>query len=53
MIDPGNRFVHVYTRGEDGRYPEPELLVGKATARSTVCPGFEMKLEELFAAIPG
>jgi Uma2 family endonuclease len=52
VIDPGNRFVHVYVRGEDGRYPEPELLVGKATAGSTVCPGFEMKLEELFAAIP-
>jgi Uma2 family endonuclease len=52
VIDPGNRFVHVYVRGEDGRYPEPSLFVGAATVRSNVCAGFEMKLEELFAAIP-
>lgn len=53
VIDPGNRFVHVYLRAGDGRYPDPELHVGAATVRSTVCPGFEIRLEELFSAIPG
>jgi Uma2 family endonuclease len=53
VIDPGNRYVHVYVRGEDGRYPDPELFVGAATIRSVACQGFELRLEELFAAIPG
>jgi len=53
LIDPGNRFVHVYVLGSDGRYPKPALHVGAATVKSTVCPGFELRLEELFAAIPG
>jgi Uma2 family endonuclease len=52
VIDPGNRFVHVYVLGENKKYPKPKLYVGKATVISTVCPGFEVKLEELFAAIP-
>ncbi len=52
VVDPGNRYVHVYVRGENGRYPDPLLHVGAATLRSTVCKGFELRLEELFAAIP-
>jgi Uma2 family endonuclease len=52
VIDPGNRYVHVYLSGEDRKYPKPVVYVGKATVKSTVCPGFEVKLEELFAAIP-
>ena len=52
IIDPGNRFVHVYLRGENGKFEKPRILVGKATVTSTVCPGFEVKLEDLFAAIP-
>ena len=52
IVDPGNRCIHVSVRGEDGCYPEPAVLVGKAVARSAACPGFEIKLEELFAAIP-
>lgn len=52
VVDPGNRFIHVYLRGADGRYPEPTLLVGKAVARSAVCEGLAIVLEELFAAIP-
>jgi Uma2 family endonuclease len=27
VIDPGNRYVQVYVRGEGGRYPDPELFV--------------------------
>lgn len=52
VVDPGNRYIHVYVRGEDGRYPKPILHVGRTAVASAVCPGFEVKLEELFAAIP-
>lgn len=52
VIDPGNRYVHAYVLGSDGKYAKPVLHVGTATAASAVCPGFEMNLEELFAAIP-
>jgi Uma2 family endonuclease len=52
VIDPGNRYVHAYLLGDNGRYPKPVLHVGAAIVKSTVCPGFEMNLEELFAAIP-
>ena len=52
VIDPGNRYVHVYLRGGDGKYRKPLLHVGAATVKSAVCTGFEIELEELFAAIP-
>jgi Uma2 family endonuclease len=52
VIDPGNRYIHVYLRAENGRYADPQVYVGTATVRSTVCPGFELRLAELFAAIP-
>jgi Uma2 family endonuclease len=52
IIDPGNRFVHVYILGENRKYPKPKLHVGKVIVTSTVCPGFELNLEDLFAAIP-
>lgn len=53
VVDPGNRYIHAYLLGGDGKYAAPVLHVGDATAASTVCPGFALKLEELFAAIPG
>ena len=52
VIDPGNRYVHVYLLGDNGRYLKPVLHVGAATVKSTVCAGFEIRLEELFSAIP-
>lgn len=52
VVDPGNRFIHVYLRGIGGRYPEPTLFVGKVVVRSTVCDGLEIRLEDLFSAIP-
>jgi Uma2 family endonuclease len=52
IIDPGNRYVHVYVLGQNQKYPKPKLHVGTSTGKSSVCPGFEMKLEELFAAVP-
>ncbi len=52
IIDPGNRYVHVYILGENRKYPKTEAPRGKAIVTATVCPGFEVKLEDLFAAIP-
>jgi Uma2 family endonuclease len=52
VVDPGNRFIHVYLRGEDGRYLDPRLFVGKVVVRSTVCDGLEIGLADLFSAIP-
>jgi Uma2 family endonuclease len=52
IIDPGNRFVHVYLRGDKGTFGKPRIFVGRAAVTSTVCAGFELKLEDLFAAIP-
>jgi Uma2 family endonuclease len=52
VIDPGNRYVHAYVLGENRKYPKPKLHVGTAAVKSAVCPGFEVKLEDLFAAIP-
>jgi Uma2 family endonuclease len=44
VVDPGNRYVHVYLRGNGGRYADPGVFV---------CPGFEVRIMELFAAVPG
>lgn len=52
VIDPGNRYIHAYVRGDDGRYPKPVLHVGRAIVTSAACPGFEVELESLLAAIP-
>ncbi len=53
VVDPGNRYVHVYLGREGGRYADPEVYVGAATVPSSVCPGFEVRIMELFAAVPG
>jgi Uma2 family endonuclease len=53
VVDPGNRYVHVYLRGEGGRFGDPQVCVGAAAVHSTVCEGFELRIEELFAAVPG
>jgi Uma2 family endonuclease len=53
VVDPGNQYVHVYLRGKDGRYADPRVYVGAATVPSTVCPGFELRIVELFASVPG
>jgi Uma2 family endonuclease len=51
VIDPGNRYVHVYLLGEMGQYADPAVYVGSAVIRSVVCPGFELRIEDLFASI--
>ena len=49
IVDIGNRCVHAYRLADDRSYGEAETLVGSATLRSSVCPGFELGLAELFA----
>ncbi len=53
VVDPGNRYLHVYLGREGGRYADPEVYVGAVTVPSSVCPGFEVRIMELFAAVPG
>jgi Uma2 family endonuclease len=53
VIDPGNRFVHVYLLGDDRTFGEPQIFVGTASVTSRVCFGVSVMLEDLFAAIPG
>ncbi len=49
IVDPGNRYIHIYVLGENGRYPEePCILEGTGTAESAVLQGFGIDLEELF-----
>lgn len=52
LVDPGNRYVHVYRLGEDGRYPDPEVHERKAKVSSGVCPGLVIDLAELFGSMP-
>ena len=49
IVDPGNRYIHVYRLGADGRYGDPLVLIGDATAESGVCPGLALPLNEIFA----
>jgi Uma2 family endonuclease len=52
LVDPGNRYVHVYRLGEEGRYPDPVVFVDKAKVPSGVCPGLVIDLGELFGYLP-
>jgi Uma2 family endonuclease len=52
VVDPGNKYVHAYRRTGDGRYSDPEVFLGAATITSTVCPGFALRIGELFASVP-
>ncbi len=49
IVDPGNRYIHIYVLGENGRYPEePCILEETGTAESAVLQGFDIDLDELF-----
>ena len=49
IVDPGNRYIHVYRLGTGGRYGDPLVLIGEATAEPGVCPGLAITLDEIFA----
>ena len=49
IVDPGNRFVHVYLLGGDNRYPDaPEIFLGSVTVPCTVLAGLEIDLSSIF-----
>ncbi len=52
LVDPGNRCLHVYTRGDDGRYSDPEVWVAPAEVRTAVLPGLVLDLITVFDAVP-
>ncbi len=49
IADPGNRYIHVYRLGPEGRYGDPLVLVGETTAEPGVCSGLVIPLNEIFA----
>ncbi|MEW5815316.1 MAG: Uma2 family endonuclease [Spirochaetota bacterium] len=50
IVDPGNRYVHVYLLGADGKYPmEPQVFLDKDSIACTVLEGLRINLEEVFA----
>jgi Uma2 family endonuclease len=49
IIDPGNRYVHVYRLGDTG-YGEPAILVEPAVVDSATCQGLAFPLAEVFRA---
>ncbi len=49
IVDPGNRYVHVYILDEDGRYPEePEVYLKNAVVPCTVLEGLSIDLPRVF-----
>jgi Uma2 family endonuclease len=49
IVDGGNKFIHVYVLGEEGKYPaEPAVYVSEDTVKSTVLEGLSIDLDELF-----
>jgi Uma2 family endonuclease len=50
IVDPGNRYVHVYLLNEDGRYPEdPGVYLADALVPCTVLEGLSIDLPRVFA----
>jgi len=48
VVDPGNRYVHVYTLDKNGEYGEPEIFVEQGEIKSTVCEEFSIELNAIF-----
>lgn len=50
IVDPGNRYVHVYILDDNGRYPEdPEVYLHDAAVPCTVIEGLSIDLARVFA----
>jgi Uma2 family endonuclease len=49
IVDPGNRYVHVYRLGESG-YREPAVFVDPAVVASATCAGLTFPLTEVLKA---
>jgi Uma2 family endonuclease len=50
IVDPGNRYVHVYRLGESG-YGEPTICVEPAVVPSATCAGLTIPLAEVFRSV--
>jgi Uma2 family endonuclease len=48
VIDPGSRTVHVYRRGESGRYGDPSIAEEDAEVPCPVGAGITVRLTDLF-----
>ena len=51
VVDPGNRFVHVYRLEQNGKYGKPEIVTEGKAITSSVLAGFVLPAAELFAAM--
>jgi Uma2 family endonuclease len=51
VVDPGNRFVHVFRLGDDGKFGKPDIVTEGKAIVSSVLPGFTLPAAELFAAL--
>lgn len=50
LVDPGNRYIHVYLLDENGKYPfVPELYLGENPVESTTLKGLRVDLGRLFS----
>lgn len=50
LVDPGNRYIHVYLLDENGKYPfVPELYLAEDTVESTTLKGLRVVLDRLFS----
>jgi len=51
IVDPGNKYVHVYVLSQSGAYPKtPALYLADATLATGVLPGLSINLPKVFAA---
>ncbi len=49
IVDPGNKYIHVYLLDEEGKYPEePEVFVPGDSIQCTVLEGFDISLDQVF-----
>ena len=49
IVDPGNKYIHVYLLDEEGKYPEePEVFVPGDSIQCTVLDGFDIALDQVF-----
>ena len=50
IVDPGNKYVHVYLLDERGSYPEdPKIYLRDAVIECTVLEGLQIDLKRVFA----
>jgi Uma2 family endonuclease len=48
IVDPGNRYIHVYSLGEDGKFGDPFIYIGNSKVRSRILEELEIDLEAIF-----